>query len=311
MTRVALLFAGQGAQVPGMGKDLAERYPELFEKTRVAADGLGVDLVKTCFEGPEERLTQTEFAQPGIVWTSWLALECLRHELPEFTFDLCAGLSLGEFAALAASESIGFPQAIELVRLRGRLMQEACDQTSGGMAAIIGLSREDTQAICDETGIELANLNCPGQIVISGVSEGIAKASELAKERGAKRAIPLNVAGAYHSKLMAEAGQRLGEALNAIPFKETQIPVISNVDAQPHGPVDSIRDKLTRQVTSPVLFEDSIRAMAQQGIDLFVELGPGRALSGFVKKVDRSLATLNVADGDSLDATVAALRART
>src|SRR5262245_52883442 len=215
MMKTALLFAGQGAQVVGMGKDLSEQAPEARAWFDRANQTLGYDLAAICFNGPESELTKTEHAQPGIYLVGWVAFQLLRERVKDLSFSATAGLSLGEFTALAAAGALSFEDGLKLVRQRGLFMQEACDATEGGMAAIIGLDTETTRQVCAETGVELANLNCPGQIVISGAKSLLSKACEAAKARGAKRAIPLPVAGAYHSQLMAGAQARLRELLPA------------------------------------------------------------------------------------------------
>lgn len=309
MTKTALLFAGQGAQGVGMGRDLAERDPAIRARFEQAAALLGYDLGRICFDGPEAVLTQTEHAQPGIFLVGWVAFEALRAAVPDLAFEACAGLSLGEFTALAAGGAVSFEDGLRLVRQRGLYMQEACEVARGGMAAIIGLEEAATREVCAEAGVELANLNCPGQLVISGGADRIAIACDLAKARGARRALPLAVAGAYHSKLMASAQPRLEAALAAVTVNPPGVTVLSNVTAEPHGGPEDIRRRLVEQVTSPVRWEAGVRHLLARGVTRFIELGPGTALSGFVKRIDRNAQMLNVADVPSLEATVAALRA--
>jgi len=307
MSKTALLFAGQGAQFVGMGRDLAEAHSRARDLFEQANEILGYDLARICFEGPEAELTRTENAQPAIYLTSWVALELLREQLPDLTFEAAAGLSLGEFTALAAGEAMSFEDGLNVVRLRGRFMQEACDATSGGMAAIIGLEEKETRSVCASADVEIANLNCPGQIVISGELEKISRACELAKERGAKRAIPLSVAGAYHSRLMVGATEKLGEVLANTEISMPSVPVIANVDGHPHGGSEDIRRRLVAQVTGSVLFEQSIRNLIANGFTRFIELGPGTALTGFLRRIDKTVEVHNVGDCNSLEKTVAVL----
>jgi [acyl-carrier-protein] S-malonyltransferase len=307
MQKSALLFAGQGAQVAGMGKDLAEKFPSARQWFDRANAALGYDLASICFNGPEAELTKTENAQPGIFLVSWVAFELLKEQFSGLKFEATAGLSLGEFTALTAAGAMSFEDGLRVVRERGKFMQEACDATRGGMAAIIGLEEAPTREVCAEAGVTLANLNCPGQIVISGESEKIGKAVELAKAKGAKRAIPLPVAGAYHSPLMASAQPKLQSELGKIKISAPHVTVISNVTAQPHGADISV--KLVEQVCSSVLWENSMRYLLAQGFTRFIELGPGTALSGFMKRIDKNAQMLNVADAASLEATVNVLRA--
>jgi [acyl-carrier-protein] S-malonyltransferase len=351
MSKTALLFAGQGAQTVGMGKDLAEKFPSAkawFDRANAA---LGYDLAAICFNGPEAELTKTENAQPGIFLVSWVCFELLKEQVQSLKskvqshgtagatldfghgtldFQATAGLSLGEFTALTAAGAMSFEDGLRVVRQRGKFMQEACDATRGGMAAVIGLEEAPTREVCAEAGVVLANLNCPGQLVISGEAERIAKACELAKAKGAKRAIPLPVAGAYHSPLMAGAQPKLQAELARIKICPPTVPVISNVTAQAHivtqasslcvadGAVAvtethrqdacaTISARLVEQVTSSVLWEKSMRGLLAQGFTRFIELGPGAALSGFMKRIDKSAQMLNVADVASLEATVKAL----
>jgi [acyl-carrier-protein] S-malonyltransferase len=329
MSKTALLFAGQGAQVAGMGKDLADRFPSAkawFDRANAA---LGYDLAAICFNGPEAELTKTENAQPGIFLVSWVCFELLKEKFPNLKFDATAGLSLGEFTALTAAGAMSFEDGLRVVRQRGKFMQEACDATRGGMAAVFGLDEALTREVCAEAGVVLANLNCPGQLVISGEAEKITKACELAKAKGAKRAIPLPVAGAYHSPLMAGAQPKLQAELAKIKISPTVVPVISNVTAHAHVVAQAsclcvpdgtaaaethrqdacatISARLVEQVTSSVLWEKSMRGLLAQGFTRFIELGPGTALSGFMKRIDKTAQMLNGADLASLEATAKTL----
>lgn len=307
MKKTALLFAGQGAQVVGMGADLFEKSPAARTWFDRANKTLGYDLAASCFRGPEAELTRTENAQPGIYLVSWIAFELLRERAPSFRFEATAGLSLGEFTALAAAAVFTFEDGLKVVRERGRLMQQACEMTRGAMAAIIGLDENLTREICAEVGVELANLNCPGQLVISGETDKIGRACELAKAKGAKRALPLNVAGGYHSRLMASAQLKLKETLGGIPINLPTVPVISNVTAKPHAAPADIHQRLVEQVTSPVRWEESMRHLIAEGFTRFIELGPGTALSGFMKRIDKSAEMFGVSDMATLETTVTAL----
>jgi len=305
MKKTALLFAGQGAQTVGMGKDLAAQFPSARKWFDRANAALGYDLASICFNGPEAELTKTENAQPGIFLVSWVAFELLKEQVPGLKFDATAGLSLGEFTALTAAGAMSFEDGLRVVRERGKFMQEACDATRGGMAAIIGLDEAPTREVCAQAGVTLANLNCPGQMVISGEAEKIGGAIELAKAKGARKAIALPVAGAYHSPLMASAQPKLQAELAKIKISAPTIPVISNVTAQPHGA--DISARLVEQVCASVLWENSMRGLLAQGFTRFIELGPGTALSGFMKRIDKTAEMLNVADAASLGATAKAL----
>jgi [acyl-carrier-protein] S-malonyltransferase len=309
MSKTALLFAGQGAQAVGMGKDLAAAFPPAKAWFDRANAVLGYDLASICFTGLEPELTKTENAQPGIFLVSWVAFRLLEERVPSLKFDATAGLSLGEFTALTAAGAMSFEDGLRVVRQRGRFMQEACEATRGGMAAVIGLDEAPTREVCAEAGVTLANLNCPGQIVISGEVDKIAKAVELAKAKGAKRAIALPVAGAYHSPLMAGAQPKLQAELAKVKLSQPAVLVISNVTGQPHGVAADISTRLVEQVTSSVLWEKSMRYLLAQGFTRFIELGPGTALSGFLKRIDKGAQMLNVADVASLEATVQALAA--
>jgi [acyl-carrier-protein] S-malonyltransferase len=305
MNKTALLFAGQGAQVIGMGKDMAEKFPSArawFDRANAA---LGYDLASVCFHGPEAELTKTENAQPAIFLVSWVAFQLLKEQVPQLQFEATAGLSLGEFTALTAAGAMGFEDGLRVVRQRGKFMQEACESTKGSMAAVIGLDEGPTREVCAEAGVVLANLNCPGQLVISGESEKVLKACELAKAKGARKAIPLAVAGAYHSPLMASAQPKLAAELARAKLSPPGVPVISNVTAEASGP--DIAAKLVEQVCAPVRWESSMRHLLAQGYTRFIELGPGTALSGFMKRIDKTARMLNVADVASLETTAKAL----
>jgi [acyl-carrier-protein] S-malonyltransferase len=322
MSKTALLFAGQGAQVVGMGKDLAEKFPSAKSWFDRANAALGYDLASICFNGSEAELTKTENAQPGIFLASWVAFQLLKEQVPNLKFEATAGLSLGEFTALTAAGAMSFEDGLRVVRQRGKFMQEACDATRGSMAAVIGLDEAPTREVCAQAGVVLANLNCPGQLVISGEVGKISKAVELARAKGAKRAIPLPVAGAYHSPLMASAQTKLQSELAKIKISPPVVPVISNVTAQPYNcSVDAVRQssahradatnpsaeisaRLVEQVTSSVLWENSMRYLLSLGFTRFIELGPGTALGGFMKRIDKAAQMLNVADVASLEATI-------
>jgi [acyl-carrier-protein] S-malonyltransferase len=309
MNMTALMFAGQGAQYVGMGKDLSEQYPAAKQWFDRAGQVLGFDIASICFNGPEDELTKTEYCQPAIFLVSWITLQLLKERLPQFNYQATAGLSLGEFTALTAAGAFTFENGLMTARQRGRFMQEACNATRGGMAAIVGLNEAVTREVCLASGVEIANLNCPGQIVISGEADKINAACELAKTKGAKRAIPLTVAGAYHSRLMNSAQTQVKAMLETMPMVPPQVPVISNVTAIPHTTPAEIKTKLVEQVTSSVRWEDSIRYLLGKGYTRFIELGPGTALTGFMKRIDKNATVLNIADVPSFEAAVKALEA--
>jgi len=310
MSKTALMFAGQGAQAVGMGKDLAEQIPSAKAWFDRANEALGYDLASICFAGPEAELTRTENAQPGIFLVSWVAYQLLIERAPGIAYQATAGLSLGEFTALAVAGGMSFEDGLKVVRQRGRFMQEACDATKGGMAAIIGLDEAPMREVCDQAGVSLANLNCPGQLVISGAADKINTACDLAKAKGARRALPLVVAGAYHSPLMASAQPKLASALDAIQLHAPKFPVVANVNAQPHGSPAEIRSLLVEQVTASVRWEDSMRYLLAQGFTRFIELGPGTALTGFLKRIDKTAQVVNIADVASLESAIKTLSIR-
>jgi [acyl-carrier-protein] S-malonyltransferase len=290
-----------------MGKDLAETFIAAKGWFERANNALGYDLASICFSGPDAELTKTENAQPGIFLVSWVAFQLLKEKAPGLVFQATAGLSLGEFAALAAAGAMSFEDGLQLVRQRGRFMQEACDTTHGAMAAVIGLDEAATREVCATAGVTLANLNCPGQLVISGEHDKVLQACDLAKSKGARRALPLPVAGAYHSPLMASAQAKLRTALDTVVLKPPTVTVVSNVTARRHDGAQDTRSLLTQQVTSSVRWEESIRYLLGEGFTRFIELGPGTALSGFMKRIDKNAAILNVADVPSLELTLKTL----
>ena len=306
--KTALLFAGQGSQTVGMGRDLCEKYDVCRNVFARANEVLGRDLQKICFEGPEDILTKTDNAQPAIFLTSLACLEALKSQIQNLQFDATAGLSLGEFTALTAAGAVSFDDGLRMVQMRGRFMQEACDATNGGMASIMNMDDAALAEVCREADVDIANINCPGQVVISGDKDKIAKAVELAKARGAKRAIPLVVAGAYHSRLMEGAKVKVAEALAGLPMHEPKVPVVSNVTARPAGGIAETKDLLVCQVTSPVRWSESMQWLAAEGFTRFIEFGPGNVLSGLMKRINKDVEMLSVSDGPTLDATVAKLR---
>ena len=285
-----LIFSGQGAQKVGMGKSLYENSPIAKSLYDTANEVLGYDFTKVCFEGPEEDLTKTDVCQPAL-YVHGLATHALWKEANPDVTPVCAlGLSLGELTALAAAGVYDFEVGLKIVAERGRLMQMACDQTNGGMASVLGGEREAVKQLADDFDVDMANLNCPGQIVISGEASNIDKAVEAGKDRGFKRVLPLTVAGAYHSRLMEPARAAFEAYLADIEFREPEIPVFSNVDAATTNDPEAIKANLVKQVVSSVLWEDCmLNARSAAGVDGFVECGMGGVLKGLAKRIDREL----------------------
>ncbi|NGP62512.1 ACP S-malonyltransferase [Paenibacillus thiaminolyticus] len=305
MGKLAFVFPGQGSQEVGMGKDVYDAVPAAREAFESADRVLGFPLTEMIFEGPESDLKQTSNTQPALLATSWALYQALeRHGIRP---DYVAGHSLGEYGALVAAGVLRFEDAIAIVRQRGQFMEQAVPSGQGAMAAVLGAERERLGALCDDisaagTPVEMANLNCPGQIVLSGSREGIDAAVERGKEAGAKRVIPLEVSGPFHSAMMKPAAERLGEALRAIEMQDARIPVIANVTARPVTEAEQIRGLLVEQVFSPVLWEDSVRYLIDQGVDTFVEIGAGKVLSGLIKKIDRSLRIVSINSLEAIEA---------
>ena len=301
------IFAGQGAQVPGMGRDFAEADAELMALFDKANAVLGFDLKKTCFEGPAEELTKSNVCQPAIFVTSYAAYLALQKKRPT-SFAAAAGLSLGEWGALCAAGVLDFDSTLKVLEARGRFMQEACEATPSGMIAIVGATPEQLAQLCEKSGCTVANINSSAQQVLSGSKDAIASAATIAKELGIKRAIPLATAGAFHSPFMAPAREKLAPVLDTIEFSAPKFPVLSNVTGKPHSSdPGAIKAMMLEQVTGTTNWAADVEAAKALGGTRFVEFGPGKVLSGLVKKIDAALVTCNVGDLASLDATVAAL----
>jgi len=292
----AWLFPGQGAQHVGMGRDLYDEIPAARSIFDAADAALDVSLSSICFDGPEDELTRTINTQPALVAHS---LAALAAALDAGTIAsrpvIMAGHSLGEYAALIVAGAVDFESGMRLVRERGRTMQEACDATPGTMAAILGMEPGDLIPICEQHGASLCNINAPGNITIGGTPEAVAATSEAASEAGASRVVPLDVAGAFHTPLMESAREAMSAPLSGAPFGDPSIPVVSNVTATPMTSASELAPELTQQITSPVMWVDSVRTMLDAGVTNFVEFGPGRVLTGAMRRIDRSATTRNVA----------------
>jgi len=308
--KIAYIFPGQGSQAPGMGKDLAEKFEAAKKIFEEADEALGFALSELCFNGPAEDLQLTENTQPAILTTSIATLRAMEAaSLPQP--DFVAGHSLGEYSALVAANSLSLGDAVKTVRARGRYMQDAVPIGSGAMAAILGSDLETVNAGCAEAAqgqvCSAANINSPGQIVIAGDAAAIDRAIPILKARGAKRAVKLNVSAPFHCALMQPAQERLAADLGNISFTDARMALVTNVDAAPQQNADKLRDSLVRQVSQPVRWLESVEFLINQGVQTFIEIGPGKVLSGLVRQIDRSVRCLNVEDEATLRAAQEAL----
>ena len=301
---IAFVFPGQGAQHSGMGKELADNFTVAKHVFEEANDALGFDLASLCFNGPDEELKLTTITQPAILTTSIAALRVLEQETG-LKPDYSAGHSLGEYSALVCAKALTFADAVRTVRQRGAFMQDAVPVGVGSMAAIIGLDAAVLESVCEEAAegeiVSPANFNSPGQIVIAGHTSAVERAMTLAKEQGAKRALPLPVSAPFHCSLLAPAGDRLNDVLSDVPFSEMSIPVVSNVEAEPNDNFERLQQLLVAQVSAPVRWDASVSRMVELGVDRFVEIGPGKVLSGLVKRIDKSASSINLEDLKSLN----------
>jgi len=305
MGKIAYVFPGQGSQVVGMGRDLGAASPRWAD----ANTAVGFDLRHLCFEGPEADLALTANTQPAILTASIVALDALAAA--GAAYDFVAGHSLGEYSALVAAGSVGFSDAVRIVRARGQFMQEAVAPGEGAMAAILGLDRALVSQACQEAQgagvVQVANLNAPGQTVIAGATAAVGRAVELAKAKGAKRVVPLPVSAPFHSALMAPAANRLQVALRTIRFRDLRVPLVTNVDADLLTQGARVADALVRQVTAPVRWEEVVTRLVKEGAEIFVEVGPGKVLSGLIRRIASGVRVLHVEDQPSLDETLKAL----
>lgn len=301
-TKVAYVFPGQGAQWVGMGRDLYDNFDSAKVLFKQADEILGFPLSCLCFEGPEEELRLTINAQPALVAVSFACLKATQDvpggNLPAPAF--VAGHSLGEYTALAAADVLDFATTVYLAKERGRLMYEAGLRRPGGMVAIMGLDESSLAEVCHETNTRIANFNCPGQLVISGAAENLPKATDLAKARGASRTIPLAVSGAFHSPLMQPAVDGLSEIIATFNFRDPTVPIIANTTAQPLTTAEQVKSELIKQLSNSIQWQRSIEYMIDNGVSTFIEIGPGKVLSGLLKRINKNVNTLNIGDGEAI-----------
>ena len=302
MAKVAYVFPGQGAQRAGMGLDLHRGFAaarRVFEETDEA---LGFPLSRLCFEGPEDELRQTVNAQPAVLVVSVACLEAAREALGDALPppSYVAGHSLGEYTSLVAAGSLTLEAAVRLVRERGRLMHEAGQKEPGGMMAVLGMDLDPLETVCDETGVEIANINCPGQIVISGSRQDLDRAAGLAQSRGARRVLPLEVSGAFHSRWMRPAYDGLKQAVEACTFQPLKPPLVTNATAQEISSVDAVAEGLLTQLCSCVRWRQSVERMVEAGVSTFIEMGPGQVLTGLIKRTSKEAATRNIGSAEDI-----------
>ncbi|MEN6309866.1 MAG: ACP S-malonyltransferase [Anaerohalosphaeraceae bacterium] len=306
MSKIAFIFPGQGAQLVGMGADIAAAFPKttaLFDK---ACQIVGFDLKSLCFQGPEDKLNSTEISQPAIFTVSAALLDLVREKAPALTPQVTAGLSMGEYTALYAAGLMSFEDALKLVLKRGQAMQTTANASRGGMVSLIGLDEPKVRQLCDEASegqlLTPANFNCPGQIVISGAIEACQRAAGLAEKYGAMKAVPLAVAGAFHTEMMKPAAEALGQALAGCPLKNpTAIQVIANITADYYGSAEQIRQGLVRQLVEPILWQKCMEKLIADGVTKFVEIGPNRVLTGLMKRIHRRADIVNISSLESLE----------
>lgn len=300
--KTAFIFPGQGAQTVGMGADLGTKADSLFAQANQILD---YDLKQLCLHGPEEKLNSTIYSQPAIFVVSAALLQLLKETRPGLEPDVTAGLSMGEYTALYAAGLISFDEALQLVQKRGQAMQEAADATSGSMVSILGLGEDQVRQLCSQAAggqiLEPVNFNCPGQIVVSGHKEACQRACEMAEKFGAMKAVPLAVAGAFHTKQMNPAAQKLAQALEQCEIRNpSSIKVIANIDAEYYKSSDSVRKGLTRQLIEPILWQKCMERLLGEGVQEFYEIGPGRVLTGLMKRINRKARVINISSAESL-----------
>lgn len=307
MSKVVVLFSGQGAQKVGMGKDLYESSSTAKELFETADEALGFSLSQIMFEGPEEELTKTSRCQPALYLHGLTCLAILQERFPKLEIVAAAGLSLGEFTAHAAAQTFSFEEGLNIVAQRGQFMEEACEASQGSMAAMIGGDQENVEALAEESNVDVANFNAPGQIVLSGTVEGIDNAVLNAKSKGIKIAKKLEVAGAYHSRLMQSAQDKLASVLASAELEKPEVPVICNYTALQVESAEEIRSSLEHQVTGSVRWTESMQKLIADGHTTFLELGPGKVLAGLMKRIDKSVTVISVDDIDSLESALETL----